>query len=309
MKNILPLFSALVFPLIVSGCATQSVYLQNLSVRGPQSQTPLFITKDNVVGEFTVAPRFSLNDKTPITGRATGHSDVNAAGVYLVDTVNGNGVTRYIQRNGINTKTFEGQNFRWDPTTFSASVDFEYLAAPQIAVVGGVNYSGGSSQQFVGANAGVGFLFEGKHLATRVDVGAHWNSILYDVEYVVTTTPLSLGPKETEVAFFHNSGRASHVNAYGAFTINSKAASWPVQFFAQFAITRQTVVEIDAGSFNRESTALSSLSFFMITPGLYFELSPGSRCLLGVQLRDETELLVGDPGLLVSPFVQFEFKL
>ena len=309
MKNITLLFSAIVFLLVVSGCATQSVYLQNLSIQGPQSQPPLFITKDNAVGEFRIAPRFSLNDKTPITGRATGHTNVTASGAYQVDTVNQNGITKYIQRNGVNTKTFEGRNFRWEETKFTASVDFEYLAMPQIAFVGGVNYSTGSSQHFVGANAGVGFLFEGKHIATRVDLGAHWNSILYDVDYVVTATPIASGPTETEVAFLHESGRASHVNTYGAFTINSKAATWPLQFFAQFAISRQTIVHIDAANFNRESTALSSLSFFIITPGMYFDLSPGSRCLLGLQLRDETELLVGDPGLLVSPFVQFEFRL
>lgn len=311
MKNIFPALSAVLFLLVVSGCATQSVYLQTLSVHGPQSQPPLFVTKDNAVGEFRIAPRFSMNDKTPLTGRATGHSNVNSSGVYQVDTVNQNGVIRYFQRNGVNTKTFEGRNFRWEPTKFMASVDFEYLAVPQITFVGGVNYSTGSSQRFVGANAGVGFLFEGKNIATRVDVGAHWNTVLYDVDYIVTTTPLSFGPKETEVAFFHDNGRASHMNAYGAFTINSKAAGWPVQFFAQFAINRQTVVNIDnqPANISHESTVLSSVSFFIITPGVYFDLSPGSRCLVGLQLRDETELLVADPGVLVSPFVQFEFGL
>ncbi len=309
MKNIPLLFSAIFFLLVVSGCATQSVYLQNLSVQGPQSQPPLFITKDNTVGEFRIAPRFSLNDKTPITGRATGHTNVTASGAYQVDTVNQNGITKYIQRNGVNTKTFEGRNFRWEETKFTASVDFEYLAMPQIAFVGGINYSAGTPQNFIGANAGVGFLFEGKNIATRVDLGAHWNSILYNVDYVVTATSIASGPTETEVVFFHDNGRASHINAHGAFTINSKAPTWPVQFFAQFAISRQSVVHINVDMFNRESTALSSLSFFIITPGIYFDLSPGSRCLVGLHLRDETELLVGDPGLLVSPFVQFEFRL
>lgn len=303
--------SAILFLLVASGCATQSVYLQSLSVHGPQSQTPLFITKDNTPGEFRIAPRFSLNDKTPIIGRATGHSNVNAAGVYQVDTVNQNGVVRYFQRSGVNTKPFEGRNFRWEPTKFSASVDFEYLAVSQIAFVGGLNYSAGSSQRFVAANAGVGFLFEGKNIATRVDLGAHWNSVLYDVDYVVTTTPIAAGPNETEVAFFHESGRQSHVNAYGAFTINSKAAGWPLQFFAQFAINRQTLVKIDTqpANVNHESTVLSSGSFFIITPGLYFDLSPSSRVLVGLQLRDETELLEAHPGVLVSPFLQFEFAL
>ena len=293
------------------GCASQSVYLQGINVDGPQAQPPLFITKENKQGDFRVAPRIQINDRTPLVGRATGHSNVNTRGVYQVDTVGNNGVIKYIEQNGVNTKPFAGRNFSWEPTRFNASVDFEYVAAKNFSFVGGTNYSSGGSQSFLGANTGVGFFFEDKHIAARVDIGAHWSTVAYDVDYVVTTTPFSFGSRETEVAFFREKGKQSNWNAYGAFTINTKADALPVQFFTQLAINRQTVVNLDrkANFTIDKSIVLESVSYFIVTPGVYLDLSPNCRALLGVQLRDETALLEAEPGVLVAPFVQFEFGL
>lgn len=309
MKILLPL-AALFMAMLLTSCASQSVYLQNLTVEGPQVQAPLFITKDNKAGEFRVVPRFAINTGQTLVGRATGHSNVNAQGVHQVDTVISNGVTTYIERNNANTKTFQGRNFLWTPTKWSASLDFEYLATDMIALVGGVNYSSTTTQGFLGANFGAGFLFEGKYVAVRVDLGAHVSSVAYDVSYIVPNPPLALGPREREVQFFREKRKATEANGYGAFTINSIADHWPLQFFTQLTINRQTIVHIDKRVPNAaESTVLQSVSYFIITPGLYFDLSPKSRMLVGVNLRDETELLEADPGVLISPFVQFEFGL
>lgn len=309
MKTLIS-FLALMLSLLLTSCTTQSVYLQELRVDGPQVEPPLFITKGNAAGEFRIAPRISINDKTPLVGRASGHSNVNASGVYEVRLDTNTGT--YFERKGVNTKIFEGRNFRWEPSRVTASLNFDYMVTNRFALVGGANYSSGSSQSYLGANAGVGFLFEGTNVSSRIDLGAHLSTVTYDAQYVVTNTPFAFSSAETEVRFYHETGKDSYVNAYGAFTINTKAAGWPVQVFTQLAINRQTVVHLTQQSIDRKldnAEVLESVSYFIITPGLYFDLSPKSRVLVGVQLRDETALLEAQPGVLVSPFVQFEFGI
>lgn len=296
--------------LVFAGCTSQSVYLQDVSVEGPQVQPPLFITKQNREGDFRAASRISINDKTNLVGRATGHSLVNTRGVYQVDTVTTNGKVQYFERNGVNTKTFEGRNFFWQPTNITGSLDCEYVVAKNFSVVGGVSYSSGSSRSFLGANAGVGFFFEGRSIAVRVDIGAHWNSLRTDVEYVVTTTPFSFGSRETEVKFFRDQRKDSYTNAYGAVTFNTMLDRSPVQFFTQLAINRQTVVDFTRSTeVERDNVVQESVSFFLVTPGIALDLTSDTRVLLGLQLRDETALLEAEPGVLLAPFVQFEFGL
>ena len=303
-------FLALPIALLFASCATQSVYLQSITVDGPQAQPPLFITRDNTPGDFRVAPRFAVNARQTLVGRSNGHFKVNSQGVYQVDTINANGAVRYYERDGVNTNIFQGRNFSWDATRWDASVECEYIATPMLSLVGGVSYSSAASQDFLGANLGVGFFFEGKNLAVRVDIGAHAATTAYDVQYVVTQLPFWPGSRDTEVFFRHEKGKNSHVNAYGAFTLNSKVTDWPLQFFVQAAINRQTIAEFDTQVSNAPgATVLQSVSYFILSPGVYFDLSSKSRVLMGMNLRDETQLLEADPGVLLTSFVQFEFVL
>jgi hypothetical protein len=304
-------FFCLAISFFVTSCGTQSVYLQNLVVEGPQVQPPLFMTRGNAPGDFRIAPRIAVGVGQTLEGRAKGHSNVDSSGRYRVDAVQENGRTRYIERAGANTVPFQGRNFRWEPARLNAAVDFDYVAAKSLALVGGINYSSTAAKSFLGANLGVGFFFESDNVAVRVDVGAHWSSTTYDVAYVVATKPFSFGEAETEVAFFNEQGRDSYANAYGAFTLNTKAPSLPLQFFAQLAINRQTVVNLkrETDFLIDRSSVLQSVSYFIVTPGVFVDLSAKSRVLVGVHLRDETELLEAEPGVLVAPFVQFEFGL
>lgn len=310
MKTFAFAFLLVAMPLLFISCATQSVYLQQLHTGGPAVTPPLFVTNGNTVDEFRLAPRVSLHDKKWLVGRAAGHSKVNANGVYQLDTIYSNGTIRYVEREGVNKYEFSGRNFSWEPTRFSVSLDADYQATRFVSLVFGANYSSGLSRTFLGANGGVAFSFQAQATAVRIDIGAHWSSVLYDAEYAVATKPFSFGVSETDVVFFHEKGKSSFWNAYGAFTFNTKAASWPLQFFTQLAINRQTLVDLDRRGVTAEGTSVvvGSVSFFIVTPGVYFDLSPTSRLLLGLQLRDETELLEADPGVLLAPFVQVELR-
>lgn len=295
--------SALVF----ISCASQTVFLQKLTVEGPQAKPPLFITHDNEQGELRIVPKVSVGNSQTLIGRADGHSLVHGSGAYIVDTVMVNGLPRHFERQGVNTIPFPGRNFRWEPPKVSLSLTADYMIASNIAVVFGASYSSGTSRNYGGGLGGVAFMFESKNLGARVDLGAQITSVSYDVSYVAIPPPHSISSRDREVEFFHDRGNTLYANAYGAFTLNTRVPGWPLQGVLQLAISRQTLVEIDRrSSVAEEAVVLQSNSFFILTPGVSITVARGVRLVGGVHLGDETELLEAHPGVLLVPFLQLE---
>lgn len=298
--------------LIIAGCVTQSVYLQNTRVEGPITTPPLFVVEQEQaqVGTVRLSVGASVTPDQRIEGRAAGHSKVNAAGIYQVDTVINGGQVNYIERNGVNTREFMGTNFRWDLTRFTASLQADFRIARNLSFIGGVHYSQRNSQSYLAGVLGLGFPLHRQNIGVRLDFGVAWTAVWYDVEYVVTKTPLSLNTAETYVQFFSDKGQSGNFNMYGAFTLNTRYPTWPLQLFVQLAISRQTVVDIERRAFpGLNAVVLQHNSFFSVTPGLNVPLSSSVHLMLGIRLTDETALLVGKPGVVLAPFAFMEFTL
>jgi hypothetical protein len=284
------------------------VYLQQLRSDGTHVKPPLFMTRNPNEGDLRIVPKIAIGSAQTLVGRTHGHSNVNSLGFFQVETVVENGITKYFERDSVNKYSFQGRNFSWQPPKVTSSLDVEYFVTRTFSVVGSANYSSSSSRGFLGIAAGVGFSFESRNLGVRIDLGGHWSSVSYDVDYAIATKVA--GQPGRQVEFFHESGKSSYLNSYGAFTINTKINSWPIQAFLQLGINRQTLVDIERQTtISARSLVLQSSSFFILTPGFFLDLTRQTRIVAGVHLSDETELLEADPGVLVVPFVQFEFGL
>lgn len=300
-------FGCAVFALAAIGCAQHTVYLQDVQVEAPYVAPPLFLSQENAEGELRIAPRVSVTSGQKLRGRIDGHSKVNDRGVYQIDTVVSGNTVRYIERVGANKKTFQGRNFFWEPTNVSASLQFEYATSKRIALVGGVDFSSTSGQHYLGAGFGAGFLFQSRTIGGRFDLGVQFTSGKYKVEYVVATS--RTGYQEAEVQFLTKEGKEMQAGYYSSFTFNTRFDGG-VEAFLQLAINRQNLVDFSAGtSLVADYTVAQSASFFTITPGVVVSLSPSTRVLTGIRLGDETALLDADRGVLLAPFVQFEFGL
>ncbi len=303
--------------LACAGCGTQSVYLQNIQVDGPLSVSPVFIVGEQPesVGTVRLAISASAGPDQRIVGRADGHTDVNAAGVYQVDTVRRGGAVEYIERYGVNTRRFEGTNFRWTLAPLTLTLQGDVQVARSLSLVGGLQYSSNRSRSYLGGLLGMGFSFYGSTIGVRIDLGAMWTEVHYDVDYVVTTRPFSwFGTSDTYVQFFSDEGRSFGGNLYGALTLNTRYSTWPVHLFVQLAIKRQTVVNLEREVYfsNADRVSASVLqhnSFFTVTPGVVVPFAGSGRVVLGIRLTDETALLVGEPGVLLAPFAHVEFTL
>jgi hypothetical protein len=297
----------LTIALFAVGCAEHTVYLQDVRVEAPYASPPLFLSQENVEGEVRIAPRVSVTSGQKLGGRIEGHSRVNDRGAYQIDTVRNGGSVRYFERVGANSYSFQGKNFSWEPTNVNASLQFEYATSKRIALVGGVDFSSTSGQSYLGANLGLGFLFQSRTIGGRFDFGVQFTSGKYSVEYVVATS--RSGFEDAEVQFLTKEAKEMHAGYYSSFTFNTRFDGG-VEAFLQLAINRQNLLDFSAGTtLVSDYTVAQSASFFTITPGVVVSLSPSTRVMTGIRLGDETALLDADRGVLLAPFVQFEFGL
>lgn len=300
-------FLVLSLALCALGCAHHTVYLQDVRVEAPYASPPLFLSQENSEGDVRVAPRVSVTSGQRLGGRIDGHSKVNDSGVYQLDTVrNGNSV-RYFERVGANKNNFQGKNFFWEPTNVNVSLQVEYATSKRIALVGGLDFSSSSGQRYLGAHLGTGFLFQSKTIGGRFDLGVQFTSGQYRVEYVVATS--RTGYEDAEVQFLTQEAKEMHAGYYASFTFNTRFEAG-VEAFLQVAISRQNLFDFSAATtLVSDYTVAQSASFFTIVPGVVVRLSPSTRVLTGIRLGDETALLDADRGVLLAPFVQFEFGL
>ena len=111
---------------------------------------PLNITSDQKQGSFTFSTRFSLNDNNQLSGRIEKHSNVDARGIYRVDTVfNGDG-SRYYKESNKNFNEYRGTNLNWDLPNFLAAVNVDYAAGNHVALNLGLNYSVQNQSSYTG---------------------------------------------------------------------------------------------------------------------------------------------------------------
>jgi hypothetical protein len=75
------------FALLCSACSvTQEIYLQEVRVRAPLFQPPVFVTDSTEARQFRIAPSISFGNAHTFMGSVEGHTRVNRDGRYQLDT-------------------------------------------------------------------------------------------------------------------------------------------------------------------------------------------------------------------------------
>jgi hypothetical protein len=129
-------------PVLLSSCTTitDSLFVQDIKVRGPINQPPIKVTgRDSA--QFTISPKIFINSNKNFEGFVEGHTKVNNEGIFQVDTiVNGNGVSYKISH-GANRFDFEGKNLHWTIPDYMVGLDLDIALSPKIALSGGFSLS------------------------------------------------------------------------------------------------------------------------------------------------------------------------
>lgn len=309
-------FALFILAFSLFGCATDVLYLQDVSIKGPASQPPVHITNGNMEKKLRISPHISFDAgrNRTLAGQLDGHSPVDANGIYRVDTIINSNNTISFRENAANTMPFTGRNLHWTTPSTSFGVDVDYTMSNHWALSVGTSYSTIEGNGLWGYRAGLGLYHENPTTAIRVDVGAQWQELLYNASTVVVTSGYAVG-------FFHDKGKSMPMDLYGAFTFNTRREDWFTNIFAQIAFSKQslakfkpTIVEPVLFPFPplavvHDERATFSSTFFVITPGVYFNIDPTVRILIGVRINHQTQINESSPDTMVLPFFQLDWML
>jgi len=319
---------ALVF-LVVSACTTvQTLYLQEAEVTGPINQSPIHLTDNSEAPSVTISPRFSFNTQNELRGSLTGHSPVNADGIFQVDTsFFDDGTVKYTETPGANVHQFDGENLTWSQSTFTADIDFDFALSKSFALFAGVNYSSQKSGGIWGGSAGLGVFGGGDNVAFRIDAGVHIQSIKYDAATIADVkTEIIFGGSDEYVVFYHDIDNSTHFDPFFNLTINSYNKEWLLNFFINAGYSFQTLFDFgpstpDKRYYNfllifpaqtvitQDYRGESTVGFFNFTPGIYFNFGDNSRILLGARFYFETQHESSNPKTFILPMLQADFQL
>lgn len=320
-------------PLLTGCVATEeyTLYLQDVSVTGPITQPPLHITNRKREKPLSITPHMTINannDRT-VAGQIEGHSLVAATGNFQVDTIfNSNHTISFRERPGANVNAFTGHNLRWKLPDATFGVDVDYATSNHLAVSFGANYSAVEGIGLWGYRVGLGLFSEDSAGAIRLDAGLGWQTLAYEAHTVVVkrTTYMFSSDVDEQAGFFRDKGTSTPMDFYASLTFNTKYHGWFPGIFVQLAVSRQSLASFKPTI--QESFPLIpvfqgftpevivhdtrdkfSSTVFVITPGIYFDISPSARLLAGVHINVQTEITEISPSTIVLPLLECEWSL
>ena len=311
--------------LILSGCADiqQTIYLQNAEVNGPLNHPPIYISDSR--NGITVSPWLSFNTKYQITGRSN-QSNVNAKGVYQVDTIREGGQI-YFGKSSANIYESTDNNVKWYIPKVKAGVDIDLPISRAVSIFGSFNYTSQNLYQITGGTFGFGFYSVKEKGAIRFNFGCTIQQYQYDATTIVVSTidPL-FGKEYTRVDFFHDIDKKSNLNFFGNFTYNTVSTEMPINFFFSLAFFSQTLLNIEPENPNRDyypfgitatnSDTRGEISTinFSFSPGVYINITPCMRLVFGVNIVKDLGNFTNTTGsiasgLLLMPLAKIDLLL
>ncbi|MFH0734380.1 MAG: hypothetical protein V1773_06205 [bacterium] len=291
----------------LTGCTTTKTSLQNIEVDGTIVNLPIRITENKTAGTFELHFNYLKNNTPTLNTNVEGHSKVNNNGLFIVESVPNE--TYYIERSGVNTNEYIGDNLRWNTPEYAVSGDLDLAISNSFVFTGGFNYSKINNKDYWSQNVALGFYNEKETWATRFDIGFIFQEIYYKADYA-EIEDINLNNHQTRKVYFYTQDKKdNYVTPYISFTLNSRRADWPINCFFNYTIGWQTIFNFepeyhsfsDLGSFELSSTAHS------FSAGLHKSFDDFGRLVGGVRYIKYTE----DNGNLnlFNIFVQFDFLI
>lgn len=142
MKTNLITVAVFFISLAVMSCASiqQTIYLQEVEVKGPMNPPPVRITKDKSAGDFTISPRLSINKYSEISGNVGSRRDRNVSQDSLFRS--------------------RSDNLFWKIPQVSFGFDLDVAVSNSFAIAGGLNYSVIDQTKLIGGSLGIAFFMK-----------------------------------------------------------------------------------------------------------------------------------------------------
>ncbi len=315
----------IVIPILfsLSSCSqiTDTLYVQDVNVKGPINQPPIRVTgKDS--SSFTITPKFFINTKKSYDGLVEGHTKVNSEGFFQVDTIrNGDEVT-YRETAGVNNFQFEEENLHWSMPDYLVGLDIDIALSRKIALSGGFSISSKDKTNLYGYRFGLGFFSASENVGVRFDGGVIWQKYSYDAASVIIRDD---GSSTREVIFFRDKGSSTNLNHYLSLTINTIYDLLPVNFLVNVGYSGQSLIDYEPRDTDdsyylffpisdpyydvKDLRSEAYAAFINISPGIYANLNEWSRLVFAVRFFFELDIEDSQSSTFIIPMVQFDLSL
>lgn len=289
---------------IFSGCTITN--LQRVAVDAPAVQHPVRITDAPQRGQLVTRGFLSYNQDPLQLTQIDQHTEVNARGVYEVEAIEGE--SGFIERAGVNVFPFRGDNFEWQVPAWQGGMEMEFPFSGGMAVTGGLGFSEMGSSYQMSQSLGLGFLFDSQTWGSRLDFNLNFQQSHFDVEAVRGRDKFNREDSDRRVTFLSFDDTDRYTNPSVGFTMNSKRNEWPVNYYFNYTLGRQTFYDVK-NEFLFESGVEGfdfrySESYNALTAGIYSNVADHGRMLLGLRwmkFTDERNQLA-----LFKFFVQYD---
>jgi hypothetical protein len=300
---------------------TDSLYVQDVDVKGPINQLPIKITgRDSSL--FTISPRFFINSNKKFNGLIEGHTKVNSEGIFQVDTnINGN-QTMYNISQGTNKFDFEGENLYWSIPDYMVGFDIDIALSKKIALSGGFSLSGKDNTNLYGYSVGLGFFSASNNVGVRFDGGLIWQKYTYDAASVIIREEHpDFNSSASEVIFFRDRGKSTNLNHYLSLTFNTIYDNLPVNFLLNVGYSGQSLIDYEPESPDdnyylfdpyyrvEDMRGEGFAAFINVSPGIYANVNEWSRLVFAVRFYFEVDFEESTNSTFIIPMIQFDLRL
>ena len=310
MGNIMFKKLLLLILLLLGGCATvdRTIYLQSAEVNGPINHPPIFISDSN--RNIKISPWLSFNSKTQLFGS----SMVNSTRTYPVDTISGH--SQYNQN-----------NVTWNLPNVKGGIDLDLPISQKVSIFGSFHYSSQNLDKEVGGSFGFGFYSITENGAIRFNLGCTIQEFKYDASSVVVENvdPV-FGKPYTNITYYHDINKNSNFDYFGNITYNTVSENMPFNLFFSLAWFTQTILDykpetpdtkvypFDYTVTTTDTRSETSTSFISFSPGIYVNLNPSMRFVIGVNILKEIGDFSSDSGsfgtsLIIMPMAKIDLML
>lgn len=288
--------------LISCGTVQQTIYLQDVEVKGPINTPSIHITKNRTPGTITFSPRVNVNGYSEISGNTGGE--------------------RYRNTEQDSLFSNKSKNLLWTMPEFSLGMDFDLALTKSFGFAAGLNYSKINGQQLLGGSFGIAFVAEKENSAARFDFGILVQELFYEAKSVVVTTEDYIWSNPTtSVMYYRDIGKNSNVNIYAGLTLNSKMQEFPVNFFFNLSFFTQSLLDYEPSTETdflylfaltekivTDARGEAMSSFLSVAPGVFLEFTDWSRLVLGARFMYDLGLDSSSKELLVLPIIQLDMQ-
>ena len=305
-NKLTPLMLATFAGLIFSGCTITN--LQRVEVESAPVQQAVRIADPSPDGELYARGFLSFNQDNRLQTQVRQHTEVNARGVFEVEESSRGG---YIERAGVNTFPFRGDNFVWDLPEWEGGVELEFPFSESMVLSGGVGMAELDNSYQMNQTLAVGFLQESRNWASRVDFGVAFQQSRFNVEAVRGRDLGYSGDADRRIEILSFEDRGRYANPSVGFTLNSKNRGPALNYFFNYTLGRQTFYDVKDQflfeSGNEQFDFKYTESYNALSAGLYSNIVENGRVLFGfrwMKYADDRDQLA-----LFKLFVQYDIRL